>query len=328
MRSEGDINDETPLDSELVMKWCKRRGLPAGAERILSTPFFKKWINDRCAEVLAKVNDANENNRIKTFEGWYKIEHLLSIVEAIAAVWDDVPVDYFQTHLDELMLTGSFNISRSTHDWLRKNMPVSSLFQAIKRNVLQQQTNNVVPNKYYNSPLAYYPFQTLRDTFNMLARLGDEALSNLEKPSRWRIEEFHDHVQAEAWKHNNPNVVLPQDLFPEPVKVKHADTNWTLFQPIDTHQLAQWGQAVRNCVGAASHYAEQVKKKAEFLVLCMVDGKPVFTVQLTVSNGMMNVKQIVGMSNSSLNQEQRDTYTTVFSTALEIRSQQLQPAAA
>ncbi|NDA85089.1 MAG: hypothetical protein EBX94_04890, partial [Burkholderiaceae bacterium] len=138
MRSEGDINDETPLDSELVMKWCKRRGLPAGAERILSTPFFKKWINDRCAEVLAKVNDANENNRIKTFEGWYKIEHLLSIVEAIAAVWDDVPVDYFQTHLDELMLTGSFNISRSTHDWLRKNMPVSSLFQAIKRNVLQQ----------------------------------------------------------------------------------------------------------------------------------------------------------------------------------------------
>jgi hypothetical protein len=51
-----------------------------------------------------------------------------------------------------------------------------------------------------------------------------------------------------------------------PIKVQHNDQQWTFIQPIDTHQLAAWGQAVRNCVGNATNYAEGVRKKQHFIV--------------------------------------------------------------
>jgi hypothetical protein len=116
---------------------------------------------------------------------------------------------------------------------------------------------------------------------------------------------------------------LPQDLFPAPVKIELGSSKWTFFQPIDTHQLGEWGQAVRNCVGNASSYAEGVRKKQHFIVLCLIDGKPQFTVQLEVNNGSMFVKQIVGLSNSRLSPEQQELYTTAFSQALQARENEL-----
>ena len=142
-------------------------------------------------------------------------------------------------------------------------------------------------------------------------------------PKRWRIDEFHDTIQAEAWKVKNPNEMLPQDLFPEPIKLTHDEVSWSFFQPHDTHQLALWGQAVRNCVGSASNYAEGVRKKKHFLVLCMVGGKPMFTVQLDVNMGMMSVRQIVGTSNSRLSDVEKELYTKAFAQALKLREAQL-----
>ena len=149
------------------------------------------------------------------------------------------------------------------------------------------------------------------------------AGKTIEVPKRWRITEFHDHVQAEAWKIQNTNEALPQDLFPTPVKVQANDQTWTFIQPHDLHQLAAWGQAVRNCVGNASHYADDVKKKKNFIVLAMVDNKPLFTIQLEVNNGMMSVNQIKGVSNSSLTESERDAYTKAFGTALNKRNEEL-----
>jgi hypothetical protein len=145
----------------------------------------------------------------------------------------------------------------------------------------------------------------------------------LAPPKRWRITEFHDYVQAESWKIHNPNEKLPQDLFPEPVKVQINNELWTFFQPNDTHQLAMWGQAVRNCVGSASGYAEGVRKKKHFIVLCMVEGKPQFTIQLKVEGGMMSVDQIKGLSNQNLTIDQKDQYTEAFRNALQLRTKQL-----
>jgi hypothetical protein len=102
------------------------------------------------------------------------------------------------------------------------------------------------------------------------------------------------------------------------------DHSWTFLQPIDTHQLAQWGQAVRNCVGSASQYAEDIKKRKHFIVLCMIDGKPTFTIQLDVSMGVMNVKQISGVANQRLNDEQREEYALAFKQALQSRNEQLE----
>jgi hypothetical protein len=85
-----------------------------------------------------------------------------------------------------------------------------------------------------------------------------------------------------------------------------------------------WGQAVRNCVGSASHYAEDCKKKKHFIVLCMLDGKPQFTIQLTVDMGMMSVKQIAGIANQRLTENQREQYTAAFRLALQERESALQ----
>ena len=165
-------------------------------------------------------------------------------------------------------------------------------------------------------------FSDWRDTVSMINAVLASG-NPLETPKRWRIIEFHDHVQAEAWKIKHTNQSLPQDLFPAPIKVQANDQTWTFIQPHDLHQLAAWGQAVRNCVGNASHYANDVKKKKNFIVLAMVDNKPLFTIQLEVNNGMMSVKQIKGVANKSLSDSEKDAYTAAFGTALNKRNEEL-----
>jgi hypothetical protein len=58
-------------------------------------------------------------------------------------------------------------------------------------------------------------------------------------------------------------------------------------------------------------------------LLCLIDSKPNFTVQLEVSNGLMSVKQIVGLSNTELTPEQQELYTTAFGMALQARESEL-----
>jgi hypothetical protein len=117
---------------------------------------------------------------------------------------------------------------------------------------------------------------------------------------------------------------LHQDLFP----ATHQGQRQTAvpghsFQPIDTHQLAQWGQAVRNCVGSAGRYADDIKKRKHFIVLCMIDSKPTFTIQLDVSMGVMNVIQIAGVANQRLSVDQHEQYSTAFKQALQSRESEL-----
>jgi hypothetical protein len=186
----------------------------------------------------------------------------------------------------------------------------------------------MVNHRYYMEHtigMYVYSFRDLEDTLSMLGKVLEDK-GELAPPKRWRITEFHDYVQAEAWKISNTNEKLPQDLFPAPIKVQHNDQQWTFIQPIDTHQLAAWGQAVRNCVGNATNYAEGVRKKQHFIVLCMIDNKPQFTVQLKVSMGMMTVDQIAGISNARLTEEQRESYTKVFGQALQQREEVLASA--
>lgn len=149
-------------------------------------------------------------------------------------------------------------------------------------------------------------------------------------PRRWRMDEWHDHLMAETWKIRNPNEQLPQKLFPEPIKVLHkltyenfeTETKYTFFQPKDTHQLSQWGQAVRNCVGSAN-YSEGIRKYKHMIVLVMIDGKPRYTVQLRVDNGMMVVSQIADISNARLDDLERSKVEEAFKQALQLREKQL-----
>jgi hypothetical protein len=302
---------------------------------VLDTPFFRKWIQNKCNESIQLFNDPSNNEKINILRPWNTIFHLCKQIRNIHNIWGDAcPLDYYQTNLNALLGVNCYPSyqTKTGFPWLVNHMPVASFFTWINKFYETKEAERLADTyhhmRYYMSNqtgLYVYPFRELEDTLSMVATVIEDK-GELTPPKRWRITEFHDYVQAEAWKISNANEKLPQDLFPTPIKVQHNDEQWTFIQPMDTHQLAAWGQAVRNCVGNATNYAEGVRKKQHFIVLCMIDNKPQFTVQLKVSMGMMTVDQIAGISNARLTDEQRESYTKVFGQALQQREEVLASA--
>jgi hypothetical protein len=294
---------------------------------IVGTPFFRKWIQSQCDEAIAMFNNPENNLFRKITQPWNRIEKLVQAIDYVNNIWPDCPVDFYQNHIEYLIGTRLDRcVGEKAKTWLRTHMQPASFFHILKKNYEDQINDKPNSLSYYTSTetgkLTFY-LTEWNDTLSML----DDVLNNdmtIDPPKRWRLTEFHDHVQAEAWKIKHPNASLPQDLFPSPIKVEVGDERWSFFQPHDTHQLSAWGQAVRNCVGNASEYATGVRKKKHFIVLCMVDGKPQFTVQLKVEMGMMSVSQIVGTSNQRLTQEQKDSYTEAFGKALKLQADALE----
>ena len=300
-------------------------------KEILSTPFFKKWINSKCQEIIEAYNDTSNDYRYKIKAPWNLIMRLACGIHMINQVWPDCPVDYYQNNIDALLsVQYSYNHGPMTcsyvNEWLNQHMPVASFFNMLNKFYVEQKGSGRLVSVDPELRIETYRFFEWTDTYSMLARLLTNQ-NQLNPPRRWRISEFHDYVQAENWKIVNPNEKLHQDLFPEPVKVTldyaGDNANWTFFQPHDTHQLAMWGQAVRNCVGSASHYAADIKKRKHFIVLAMINGKPMFTIQLKVDMGVMSVSQIAGIANSRLDDTQRELYTEAFQLALQERESQL-----
>ena len=295
---------------------------------IIDKPFFRRWIQERCDEAIKQYNDPDNTHASNIRAPWKQIAHLCYSINSVNALWPDAPLDYYQTNLDAML---NIRLRQGANElavaWLKQHMHVASYFNMLDK-YYRAALKEAEERKYgyiFDSDLKCYQFtfSDWTDTLSMLSRVLDAGVT-VEPPKRWRIEEFHDHIQAEAWKIKNPNEGLPQDLFPQPVRVTLDDQSWSFFQPVDTHQLAMWGQAVRNCVGSASHYAEDCKKKKHFIVLCMLDGKPQFTIQLTVDMGMMSVKQIAGIANQRLTDDQKDQYTAAFRLALQERESALQ----
>ena len=301
---------------------------------ILDTPFFRKWIQNECSKSIELFNNPDNETKANIIQPWNTIFHLCKQIYTIHNIWGDkCPLDYYQTNLNALLgvTIDSGYRTKVSYPWLVQHMPVASFFTWINKfyeTEAERLADSLYHFHYYKSThtgLYVYPFRELEDTLSMVTTVLEDK-GELAPPKRWRITEFHDYVQAEAWKVSNVNEGLPQDLFPAPIKVQHNDQQWTFIQPIDTHQLAAWGQAVRNCVGNATNYAEGVRKKQHFIVLCMIDNKPQFTVQLKVSMGMMTVDQIAGLSNARLTEEQRESYTKVFGQALQQREEVLASA--
>jgi hypothetical protein len=305
---------------------------------IIDKPFFRKWIQTRCDEVVLRLSDTDNQSEMIVKHPWNQITELFKAITYVNRVWPDCPIDYYQTHVNNLLalynLRWPFEGPR-VGNWLNEHMPVASFFHMITKHLEEAKTP--VGNRPYipctisrGTGLTQYYFSNWHDTLQMLHKVlcdrEAKGIETLTPPKRWRLTEFHDYVQAEAWKVENTNHKLPQDLFPAPIKLTLVDQAWTFIQPIDTHQLAAWGQAVRNCVGDASSYADGVRKKKHFIVLAMLDSKPTFTIQLEVDKGMMSVKQIVGTCNARLTGDQQDSYTKAFAQALKLQESRLQSA--
>jgi hypothetical protein len=292
-------------------------------EKILNTPWFKKYVTTQCQLIIEKFNNPKTEYKSEFTTIHNTLLHNIRWIVFILEVYPDCPVDFLRTAVNDnvfnwIQLPWANVRNNSTwKEWISQNMPIDSWFKILTKFAEEREANHNPERAKIT-----YRFNYLEDTFDMLIRIFD-AGKTIEPPKRWRIKELHDHVQSEAWKISNPNENLPQDLFPAPIKIQSGETTWTFFQPVNTHQLAQWGQAVRNCIGSSSIYANNVKAKKEFLVLCLVDSKPQFTVQLKVSNGVMDVVQIAGVSNVSLLSEEREQYQSRFAEALKIRESEL-----
>lgn len=288
---------------------------------VLNTPFFRKWMQQELNTCIQNYNDPTNRKHRDVRRGFMRVLKLAECVNYVNTIWPNCPVDYFQQYMDQLMkLQLRDRNSEITRQWLRQHMPVASFFKIVDKYCEEQSKDKPITRASYSDTTGYEIlwFSDWNDTLSMISRILNND-TELAPPKRWRLDEFHDYVQAESWKIQNPNERLPQDLFPEPIKVQHNGKSWSFFQPHDTHQLAMWGRAVRNCVGSASGYAEGVRKKQHFIVLSMLDGQPQFTIQLKVSNGMMSVDQIRGLCNSTLTVEQKEEYTEVFRVALQTR---------
>ena len=291
-------------------------------EAIIITPYIKKQLQAMLDRSTAEYNNPENTQRKAIKYGFKEFEQTCNSIEFIIRIWPDCPIDHYRTYFNELRCINLNNLRYDERlvEWLRTNMPVASFFNMLRK------FNEAEPTSHRSSYSDYdyhvKSFFEMNDTFSMIMRVLEHG-KELEVPKRWRMPDFHDYVQAEAWKITNRKEVLHQDLFPTPIKVNVDGSDWTFFQPVDTHQLAQWGQAVRNCVGSAGRYADDIKKRKHFIVLCMIDGKPTFTIQLDVSMGVMNVVQIAGVANQRLSVVQHEQYSTAFKQALQSRESEL-----
>ena len=286
---------------------------------ILNRPFFKKKFGNLKEEIDEILHSTNKTIKKKdAIKPGERVMRLIRNIKFIESVWPNCPIDYYQTHFEILEKIRYFSWSNRprTNAWLNSNMPVATFFNFLGK--YKKQVSVFGDHEILE-------FQLWYDSYSMLNSILNKEDSQLAQPKRWRLQEFHDYLQEESWKLTTKNEVLPQDLFPTPITVFGqqewtSQEKWTFFQPIDVHQLASWGQAVRNCVGAASSYSEGVKKKQHFIVLAMINNTPTFTVQLKVENGQMSVTQIVSICNRRLTDEEKEQYVLMFGAALEKRN--------
>ena len=330
-------NDTYVHDVDDIIGKLKRYRTAPHMEDVFDAPWFRRMVLDamrKTREMHDEMSALSVYHKDKLRKHYAILWQFIDSVYEIKDIYKDMDLNLLHSRYDWLCMVDMPGYHSSTgHDWLRENLPVQSFL-----NMLEQHYKHEVETKEYRSTDSatgnkHVYFHLWRDTYEMLTQcIAAKRTENL-KPRRWRLQEFHDHLMAETWKIQNPNVALPQKLFPEPIKVEIKGDitlaepsvlgHMTFFQPIDTHQLAAWGRAVRNCVGGGYGYAEGIKKMKHLIVLCMIDGKPRYTVQLTVDNGIMNVDQIADISNARLDAHQRSEVEDAFKKALQQRESQL-----
>ncbi len=253
--------------------------------------------------------------------------HYAGWIVRIHQIWPDCPVDFYRNYKTDLMHTDNpqhIRLALSvTKKYLRTNMPVKSFFENLKKDWRAEITGNSAWYRTYHAAGGFTRVSnsSMRDAYAMLEQLFGDGHQPT-KPKRWTTQHMHDAWMEQRWKIRTPNESLPQDLFPEPIKVDTFVGKLCFFQPRDIHQLADWGRAVRNCVGGGN-YGERVKKKQHFIVLVMLDQKPRFTIQLKLDQGVMRIEQTADVSNARPVPSERGAVEHGLQTAFNQRSTQL-----
>jgi len=316
-------------------------GVPTAQIKLVESPWFRKKLAAQIQLTQAAYDTETAKqtaNRKEITRHMGEIYLFFEHVGDLCRLYPDVNLDLLNSRYDLLIETRNhFHSEKSrAHGWIEENLPIASYLNMLERFHAKSVEERGIRSSYDisdDSNRASYFWRDFEDTFSMLnqcltynaTQLDEKALNVT--PRRWRITEWHDQLMAETWKIRNPNLSLPQKLFPEPIRVEQCDdgteNKYSFFQPFDTHMLSSWGQAVRNCVGSHG-YADRIKKYQRMIVLTMIDGKPRYTIELSVDNGVMHVNQVADVGNGRLSDMERDHVEDALREAITIRERQLQ----
>ena len=319
-----------------IERFTKSTCFPRVSKDLLNSKWFRNKVNMMCTKTSAAFNSADPNNAsVKPI--CQPLAELIKFVESandLYKLYPDINNDLVKSRYDLLVET-EFRVNQKDLAllWIQNNLSHDSFlnmlakFHEYKQREAEDETDDCRRNWNMHDWTGLYSFfwRDFDDILSMLNQVltynntkQDASIQLNPQPKRWRFQEWHDHLMAETWKIQNPNHDLPQKLFPQPI----STDGHTFFQPIDTHQLAHWGRAAHNCVGS-SNYVEGIKKYKFMIVLCMIGGKPRYTVQLKVDSGMMHVSQIADVGNKRLDDQERSAVEQAFSVALQQRESQL-----
>lgn len=332
----ANLDNEYVHDVDDIIKRLKKWHRFEHMQSIFEQKWFRAMVLNAMKEtenIHNELSKKDDYNRRELAGPYATLVQFLKTISTILFIYPDMDHNYLHSRCDWLCKCEMPGLHSETGmDWIRTNLPYQSLMNMFemhyKHRVEEHQSKRGYPLTLDSATGNHHVYFTLwRDTYSMLTQCIAAGITDNIKPKRWRLVEWHDKLMAETWKIKNPKVDLPQKLLPEPIKVEQCndgeDAKYVFIQPKDTHQLAAWGQAVRNCVGSGSTYSEGIKKMKHIIVLCMINNTPRYTIQLTVDNGVMDVKQIADISNRRLTDIERANVQEAFQAALQIRESQL-----
>lgn len=236
-----------------------------------STPFFRKYVASQDLSDLVQ---------------FYLLVNYIKNVNMIYSIWKTVPVDYFQNFAEILQKFELHNVKPNTYEWLGNNMSSHTFLHMIAHFYSRNKYQDVI--------------EQYTDAMKQLSEIIDRNYE-VSPPNRWRLQDFHDYMSHLYMKSTVINKEHNNEFLPLPVEVN----GYKLYQPKDTLELAVWGKRVRNCVLS---YENKIIANNSVIVLIEENENPKYTVELdyeSLKNGDLQVKQVVGIANSSLNSDER-----------------------
>lgn len=309
--------DWVPTASQFLSRSC------------VDTPWFRNQIQIALKDMHAEY-EATVASPHRIRNQWSNFRDQCKGLKHITEIWPDASLD----HLQALWPFGEAIYRRLAVDdilganqrygpggyqyygenpviaWIREHLPLPTFVHWMRR--ATEDTDNYQLIRQFNKRLAAYITNGMQWSEEQQRWVG---VRELPKPKRLRLSDLNRQLEERLWKIKVPDAPLPQDLFPQPVRITTDEARLSFFQPNSVHQLAEWGNAVRNCVGNGT-YADRIKKFQNFIVLGMVDGKPTFTIQLSHRDGQLITDQVVSTSNQSLSADQRLLYQQGMELAL------------
>jgi hypothetical protein len=124
---------------------------------ILDTPYFRKWIQNKCNESIESFNNPDTDTRISITQPWLMIFHLCKQIKTVHNIWGNAcPLDYYQTNLDALLSVSYYSgYSKDyAYPWLVNHMPVASFFALVNKFYETKKDNTssyYLTNRIYDS---------------------------------------------------------------------------------------------------------------------------------------------------------------------------------